>query len=311
MKLTGVYKKWENLIDYSIGNVGTVTDPTGTVIYVRQWDNNPDAERKYKGLELESQFNHNQWSFLGNISWSQLKGNYEGEGTSSPGRGEGLNNFNVQDGVNLYDNQWTTPDGYLAGHQPIRMRITGNRTMTNAFGKTSIGLVYSFDSGSHYSQTRTIIPTRLGGPTISPQFGTSATQYQGSDPRCRRLQRRLLPGSGHHPRLPALQGGEQGCDRLCQGGDHQRAQPPAADQLEHRLEHGDGNLRHGHWGRQFSLGPERQLREVPFVHRTSEMPAGRNFRRLPLLRECHFKERGPQGPLSLCTKKFPSKELVH
>ncbi|WP_257312501.1 TonB-dependent receptor [Geothrix fuzhouensis] len=177
VKLTGVYKKWENLIDYSVGNVGTVTDPTGSVIYVRQWDNNPNAERKYKGLELESQFNHNQWSFLGNISWSQLKGNYEGEGTSSPGRGEGLNNFNVQDGVALYDNQWTTPNGYLAGHQPIRMRITGNRTMTNVFGKTSVGLVYSFDSGSHYSQTRSITRARLGGPTISSQFGTSGVQY--------------------------------------------------------------------------------------------------------------------------------------
>ncbi|WP_243383917.1 TonB-dependent receptor [Geothrix alkalitolerans] len=200
VKVTGVYKKWKNLIDYSVGNMGTVSDPTGTPIYIRVWDNNPDAQRKYKGLELEGSYNRNEWSFLGNITWSELKGNYEGESTNSPGRGEGLNNFNVQDGVALYDRNWTTPEGYLTGHVPIRMRVTGNRTYLNSFGKTSIGLVYRFDAGSHYSDTRNITPRALGGtstiadpnydPTralsdtnnpyltnLSSQFGTAATQY--------------------------------------------------------------------------------------------------------------------------------------
>jgi len=177
VKLTGVYKKWKNLIDYRVGNEGTVLDPTGNSVYLRVWDNNPDAVRTYKGLELEGNYNRNQWSFLGNITWSSLKGNYEGEGTNTPGRGEGLNNFNVQDGVTLYDRNWGTPEGYLTGHVPIRMRITANRTYTNALGKTSVGLVYRFDSGSHYSDTRAITPGLLGGPTLSSQFGTSATQY--------------------------------------------------------------------------------------------------------------------------------------
>lgn len=176
VKLTGVYKKWKNLIDYSVGNEGTVNDPTGYPIYVRVWDNSDLANRKYKGLELEGSLNRNQWNFLGNITWSELKGNYEGEGTSQPGRGEGLNNFNVQDGVQMYDRNWTSPEGYLTGHVPIRMRITGNRTMMNAFGKTSLGLVYRFDSGSHYSNARSIARSRLN-PALSGQFGPSTSQY--------------------------------------------------------------------------------------------------------------------------------------
>lgn len=177
VKFTAVSKKWENLIDYSIGNNGTVLDPTGTPIYLNVWDNSPDAERKYKGLEIEGSFNRNQWTYGGHITWSELTGNYEGEGTSSPARGEGLHRFDVQDGVTLYDNNWTAPGGYLTGHVPIRMRLTGNRSFTNEFGKTSVGLVYRFDSGSHYSNARSITRARLGGPTMSTQFGSFGTQY--------------------------------------------------------------------------------------------------------------------------------------
>jgi outer membrane receptor for ferrienterochelin and colicin len=189
VKVTAVDKKWKNLIDYSVGNNGVVATPTGNV-YIRVWDNNPDAVRTYKGLELESQYNVNQWSILGNITWSQLKGNYEGEGTSSPARGEGLNNFNVQNGVTLYDRNWTTPQGYLAGHDPLRMRWTGSRTFNSEFGKTSVGLVYRFDSGAHYSEARSITRARLGGyiggvpangTNISPQWGASGTQYMNQE----------------------------------------------------------------------------------------------------------------------------------
>lgn len=177
IKATAVSKKWKNLIDYSVGNNGTVPDPTGTPIYLKVWDNNSEAVRTYKGLELETQYNVNQWSMLGSITWSSLKGNYEGEGTSSPARGEGIHNFDVQNGVTLYDNKWTAPEGYLTGHVPIRSRLTANRTVNSSYGKTSIGLVYRFDSGAHYSNARTISRARLLGPTGSSQFGASSTQY--------------------------------------------------------------------------------------------------------------------------------------
>jgi len=181
IKITGVYKNWKNLMDVSTGNNGTVLDPTGKALYIKVWDNSSDAKRKYKGLELESQYNHNQWNYLGSITWSQLKGNYEGEGTNTPGRGESIHNYDVQGGVRLYDSAWTSPYGYLAGHVPIRARLTGNRVFNNAYGKTSLGLVYRFDSGSHYSNARVIARARLGGATMSSQFGTSGAQYMNQE----------------------------------------------------------------------------------------------------------------------------------
>jgi len=177
IKVTGVTKKWKNLMDVSVGNNGTVTNAVGQVLYIKLWDNNPDAKREYKGLEVESQYNHNQWSYLGSITWSSLKGNYEGEGTSSPARGEGIHSFDVQNGVQMYDYNDTVAYGYLSGHVPIRMRVTGNRTFNNAYGKTSVGLVYRFDSGSHFSNTRSITRARLN-PALSSQWGTTGTQYK-------------------------------------------------------------------------------------------------------------------------------------
>lgn len=191
VKVTGVYKNWKNLLDVSVGNNGTVLDPTGKALYIKVWDNSSDAKRQYKGLELETQYNRNQWSYLGSVTWSSLKGNYEGEGANTPGRGETIHNYDVQDGVRYYDYNWTAPQGYLSGHVPVRIRITGSRMFTNAYGKSAIGLVYRFDSGSHYSNTRSITRRQLGGSStipdpnnpsgfltnLSSQWGTSGTQY--------------------------------------------------------------------------------------------------------------------------------------
>ncbi len=176
VKVGTTYKKWKNLIDVSTGNNGTVVDPTGAVIYITKWDNNPDATRTYKDLTLEGQFNRNGWTIGGNVTWSSLKGNYEGEGTFTPGSGQGINSWNIQNGVTMFDKNMIHPDGYLTGHDPIRMRFTASKVYDNAYGKTTVGWIYRFDTGSHYSIRRTISRSRLN-PGLSQQFGSSATQY--------------------------------------------------------------------------------------------------------------------------------------
>ncbi|WP_285723710.1 TonB-dependent receptor [Geothrix rubra] len=181
VKVTGVYKNWKNLIDVTTGNQGTVTDPTGATIYMNVWDNNSDAKRKYQGLEIEGQLNRNGWTYGGNVTWSKLQGNYEGEGTNTPGRGESINSWYIQNGVQLFDKNWIHPYGYLTGHDPLRMRLNASKVFNNEFGKTTVGFIYRFDAGSHYSNTRTISRTRLGGATLSSQAGSSFTQYMDQE----------------------------------------------------------------------------------------------------------------------------------
>ncbi len=177
VSLTGVNKKWSDLLDYSIGNNGTVTDAAGQSHFVKVWNNSPVAERKYQGLELQAQASKGAWFAQGNISWSSLKGNYEGEGTNQPGRGEGLQAFDNVNGVQLFDRNVTAAYGALAGDAPITMRWTGSFTSNNALGKTVIGLVYRFNSGAHYSDTRVITRAQLN-PAIPSEFGNSTNQYR-------------------------------------------------------------------------------------------------------------------------------------
>jgi len=177
VRATGVYKNWNNLIDYRVGNDGTVATDNGDV-YVKVWGNNAFAKRRYKALELDTQLTKGKWNFQGNITFSELKGNYEGESTNSPGRGEGLGSFTVQDGVQMYSNSTTAPYGYLKGDVPIRARFNSSYVVTTLAGDTTFGIVYAYDRGNRWSRTRTIDPLALNSE-LSGQYGTSATQYLG------------------------------------------------------------------------------------------------------------------------------------
>lgn len=177
LSLTAVSKKWHDLIDWRAGNDGTVTAPDGSTPYLKVWYNSDEATRKYQGLEFAAQLTRGDWYLTGNVTWSKLEGNYEGEGSSSPARGEGLENFTTQNGVVMYSNSITAPYGYLAGHMPLRMRWEADRAYHTSFGTTTVGFVYSFNSGLHYSDTRSISRARLN-PALDPQFGTTTTQYK-------------------------------------------------------------------------------------------------------------------------------------
>ena len=178
VKLTYVTKKWGNLIDFKAGNDGTVDDAFGNTYYLKTYFNDPDATRKYEGLELELNTVKGAWNVGGYINWSSLKGNFVGEGAATPGRGQGLSYFTQQAGVTMYDTRILNPDGYLPGHVPLRMRWTATYSTTNSLGKQSWGFLYRFDSGAHWSDSRNIRRAAIN-PALSGQMGSSFTQYLG------------------------------------------------------------------------------------------------------------------------------------
>jgi len=189
-RFTYVSKKWSDIIDYSIGAEGlSPAVPTGERYYMNVWDNSPIAERTYKGLEADFAWTKGKFSAMGNITWSELKGNYEGEGTSTPGRGEGLNAWNIvnlysgypnytltQSNVFMFDRNWMAPYGYLQGHNPLVMRFSANYTTESFLGKTSIGWVFRFNSGLHYSDQRAITRARVN--PLLPSEAKSFVQYK-------------------------------------------------------------------------------------------------------------------------------------
>lgn len=177
VRLTAVKRSYKDLFDYRQGNEGTVLDGAGQTQYLQVWENSKDAKREYKGLEFDSAYNKGPWAFGGNITWSSLKGNYEGEGTSSPARGEGINSWNVVNGQPMFDRTITAPDGYLLGHLPLRIRATASHVSENRYGKTTWGWVYRFDSGARYNITRSIDETLLNA-NMPDQAPGPFTQYK-------------------------------------------------------------------------------------------------------------------------------------
>jgi len=201
VSLTAVQKEWGNLIDYSIGNNGWLPDPTlgpntepEDRIYIRRWANQPLAKRKYQGLELVADWSMGNLHVGGNITWSSLKGNYEGEAANQPGRGQGIDQYrmwrmNDEDPVReMFDYNFNHPYGYLARHKPLYMSWNADYVYENKFGRTVFGFMYTLQSGDQYSYTRNIRVTAPGltnGTSSSDsdilwrtRIGGAITQYK-------------------------------------------------------------------------------------------------------------------------------------
>jgi outer membrane receptor for ferrienterochelin and colicin len=206
LSLTYVNRSWKNMIDVSSGNnpINTVPDPDGPEyppFYTSYWDNEPLAKRDYNALELMADWTFGRLHIGGNITWSKLEGNYEGEGSSSPGSGQGLSNwrefyndYKMEDGKpvldedgdpihtgvfrvdKLYDSEVMDPVGFLAYHKPVTMTWTADYTSDNKFGRTTFGFIYTRSSGLPYGRGRTV-PASIIHPLMPyTEYGRNSSQ---------------------------------------------------------------------------------------------------------------------------------------
>ncbi|HJV22810.1 MAG TPA: TonB-dependent receptor [Holophagaceae bacterium] len=186
VRLNAVRKQWSNLIDYTQGNSGTVNDPVLGATYIRVYQNSDVPTREYKSVELEAQWSKGAFALSGNATWASLRGNFVGEAAASPGRGQGLEFFTVQNGYTMYDRNITNPSGRLPGDNPLKVNILGTYTLESFLGRTVFGLFARYSSGDVYSNTRSVRRDALTdynpdpNYTISSQFGSRATQYRGN-----------------------------------------------------------------------------------------------------------------------------------
>jgi hypothetical protein len=193
VRLTWVNKEWHDMLDYKQGMMGQVLDTDyGYSPYLKVWGNSSIAQRKYHDLELDAQATKGKFVFTGNVTWASLKGNYEGEGSSTPARGEGLEGWTttyipatgipaaangVAHTVN-FSRDVTAPYGALVGDVPLRIRATAAYVTEGTYGKTTWGLVYRFDSGSHISDARSLSVARVDPDMANVGAGSTFTQYK-------------------------------------------------------------------------------------------------------------------------------------
>lgn len=191
IKFNWVDKKWSHLIDYTQGNNGGALDPglidpnlpedqtRNSRAFIRVYQNSTVPIRRYKSAELEGSLTKGPWTLSGNVVYASLEGNFVGEGAASPGRGQGLEYYTIQNGVYMYERNITNPVGKLPGDKPLRWRVMGGYAMENFLGKLNLGLLYRYDTGDVFNRTRSIRRSSLN-PDLDPQFGSRATQYLGN-----------------------------------------------------------------------------------------------------------------------------------
>ena len=182
VKATLVRRDYKDLFDLRVGNDGSVTPPAPYdqfgPSYLQVWENSAIARRVYKGLELDGGVTTTSFDVKGNITWSSLTGNYQGESPGSGPNGQGLQYFSVQDGVKMYDPSQYNPNGPLAGDNPLRIRLAGQYHADSRLGRTTLGLIYRFDSGAHGSSSRALVGSEVNPAFASQAQGATFYQYQ-------------------------------------------------------------------------------------------------------------------------------------
>lgn len=169
-------RRWSNFVDDFKDqqlNPSDSNDLSMTVI-----KNDPSLVRDYFGVELQYQKQFTEaFSLGGNVTLSQLKGNYEG---GQVGTTEQVNNFGPLGGTaGAYPGAPTAfqlghTEGPLVADVPLRVRLFSNYTRKLGPGRLNLGAIFYYTAGSPYSKTAS---TPVTDPLLSSIGGSRYTQY--------------------------------------------------------------------------------------------------------------------------------------
>ncbi|GLH73520.1 hypothetical protein GETHLI_20220 [Geothrix limicola] len=166
-------RRWKNFVDDFVDlqtNPVDANDLTQTTV-----KNDPSLWRTYQSLELQFQSQVTEaFSWGGNVTFSELKGNYEG---GQVGTQEQLHNYGPLAGEpgalpGALTRAQMSPEGYLLADVPVRARITSNYLVHLGPGKLNFGAILAYTSGGVYNKTASA-PTPAGLST----FGGTYTEY--------------------------------------------------------------------------------------------------------------------------------------
>ena len=156
-RLDYINRSWGN---YYVGitntETGNVTEPiTGVVFDFTEITNSDLLERDYKGIQTQAQYRLFNWLDLGaNYTWSELKGNAEGENAGSGPITTGGWVFTYPEYNSFEQN---TPYGFLSGDQTHKFRGWASLTFPlGAAGNINVSGLHRFDSGMPISAIGTV-----------------------------------------------------------------------------------------------------------------------------------------------------------
>ncbi|HXU30185.1 MAG TPA: TonB-dependent receptor [Thermoanaerobaculia bacterium] len=139
------------------GNTTTVPGPDGTPNFATVdsivWANNNFAKRKYQALTAVWNYRPNsKLQFVGNYTYSRLRGNYEGEGENTPASGSPIGNYARSTDIGA-----ANPNGTLAEDIPHRLNALATyRFDWERRGALTLGGALLYESGAAYSRVASV-----------------------------------------------------------------------------------------------------------------------------------------------------------
>ena len=180
-----ISREWGNFYAARLDpSTGTIVDPYGVRGDVSVTVNDDSLERTYQGVSLQSAWNWGRLNLGGNYTWSELKGNDEGEaqGTATS-RNTPLDLWYPE----YLNYAARLPDGYITGDVRHIARAWASYEIPTAFGNWNLSALQSFASGQAYSAIAGIDATGLGA-TNRVGSGTTRAWTPPTDPGYTRSQ---------------------------------------------------------------------------------------------------------------------------
>lgn len=161
-----VSRKWNNFYAGRLDtSTGQATDPFGNVGDQSVTINDDrETKRTYRGLQLQGQWNPSRFSVGAGYTYSQLRGNDQGEGAGTAT----IRNLPRSLWYPEYlDYAARTPMGWLPQDQRHRARLWTSYELPSPVGNFTLSLLHSYDSGQSYSAIGTINAGPLSGNTFT------------------------------------------------------------------------------------------------------------------------------------------------
>jgi outer membrane receptor protein involved in Fe transport len=168
-------RNWNNFYT-SITNssTGRVTLPSGAPADLTIVGNSDVFERTYKAVQLQAnQRFFNRLQVGGSYTWSELRGNVEGEtsGSGPVSTGGFVNQYPEYQGF-----EQNAPIGFLSGDQTHKLRLYGGMDFPlGPAGVLNVSILERFDSGRPYSATVLLTPCSQTATNITNCVKSSTT----------------------------------------------------------------------------------------------------------------------------------------
>jgi len=147
---------------------GVITSFVDSTVFA----NNPDAKREYEGVSFEGDYRPTaRWNIGGSYTFSELVGNYEGEGPNMPANASQMGDF-----VRSQAQSAISPFGFMDEDIRHRYNIWGQyRFDVGRAGKIATSAVYRFNSGTRFDLRASV--SRANDPLYASDANTTYTHF--------------------------------------------------------------------------------------------------------------------------------------